>query len=88
MEQAKNRTKSVPFFSQGESRDITNDVLARGALPPARRTSQDPVTRTAAYNGYLEKSLDRNSKVRLAWACSSKNLRDARSSITSRSRMN
>jgi len=39
-------------------------------------------------NNYLEKSMDRNTTGRSAWACSSKNLRDARSSITSRSRIN
>jgi len=37
---------------------------------------------------YLEKSLARNTTGRSAWAFSSRNLRDARSSITSRSRMN
>ena len=37
---------------------------------------------------YLRKSLDRNTTGRSAWACSSKNLRDARSSMTSRSRKN
>ena len=36
---------------------------------------------------YLEKWLARNTTGRSAWAFSSKNLRDARSSITSRSRM-
>ena len=39
-------------------------------------------------NDYLKKSLDRNTTGRSAWTCSSKNLRDARSSITSRSRIN
>jgi hypothetical protein len=37
---------------------------------------------------YLTKSLARNTTGRSAWACSSKNLRDARSSIISRSRIN
>ncbi len=37
---------------------------------------------------YLVKSLDRNTTGRSAWACSSKNFRDARSSITSRNRIN
>src|SRR6266403_3254731 len=31
MEQVKTRANSTPFFSQWESRDITSDVLARGA---------------------------------------------------------
>src|SRR5262249_59740628 len=39
-------------------------------------------------NDYLMKSLDRKTTGRSAWTCSSKNLRDARSSITSRSRTN
>ena len=39
-------------------------------------------------NDYLAKSLDRNTIGRSAWVCPSENLRDARSSITSRSRIN
>ena len=39
-------------------------------------------------NDYLEKSLDRNTTGRAALNCSSKNFRDARSSITLRNRIN
>src|SRR5262249_54994315 len=39
-------------------------------------------------NDYLKKSLDRNTIARSAWVGSSKNLRDAHSSIPSRSRIN
>jgi hypothetical protein len=39
MEQVKTRTNSTPFFSQWESRDITSDVLARGA---ALALAEDP----------------------------------------------
>ena len=46
------------------------------------------LSRAGECNDYLMKSLDRNTTGRSACACSSKNLRDARSSITSRSRIN
>src|SRR5258708_8219778 len=39
MEQVKTCANSTPFFSQWESRDITSDVLARGA---ALALAEDP----------------------------------------------
>jgi hypothetical protein len=52
----------------------------------ANKTSNDSAT--SSRNDYLEKSLDRNTIARSARTCSSRNLLDARSSITSRNRMN
>jgi hypothetical protein len=53
---------------------------------------EKPLHSTKAINAlttdYLEKSLDRSTTGRSAWACSSKYLRDARSSIAFRNRSN
>jgi hypothetical protein len=68
------------------SRPSSSARRATGGQFPARRHPHNESIRE--FNDYLKKSLDRNTTGRSAWACPSKNLRDARSSRTSRSRIN
>ena len=62
-------------------------ALQMSAFDP-KRTSAYVQRTPRLQNHHDEKSLDRNTTGRSAWACSSKNLRDARSSIVSRNRIN
>jgi hypothetical protein len=65
-------------------------VIAAATETPRGELSHAAGAHVAEGHGadYLTKSLARNTTGRSAWAFSSKNLRDARSSIISRSRIN
>jgi hypothetical protein len=74
------------FGRARQVRKVPQPDSSAASIPALRRRPQS--FSMGECNDYPEKSLDRSSTGRSAWACSSKNLRDARSSITSRSRIN
>ena len=76
--------KNLTMFLGRSPDTATNEDVRRFQL----HLSSDGISAASGRSDYLEKSLDRNTTGRSAPLCSSKNLRDARSSITSRSRIN